>query len=572
MRPFPFISLFASLVAAACSSAPADTETASAAQTAAPCTFVATMEPSTASAPDAWKRGRDGWGRDASYGAAAGATGAGLEIVVPEGNAYASLTLSEGPSLRAGRYALSFAVRASRLAGGCPSAAEQWVEVGAKAGAFEPSHFNEGAYFSRAATDDLAAACAGARRYTSGVTVDLARGGSAGLAVKVGSTAAGGGTRAVFDDVTLTCVSGACMECASPTRPEPTDPSESPGCEARGALRACKGAIEVQQDFSVEADGNGRQHYASHERRVTRHETVTLSNDRGVSLTFLRTTMGARLYSAVAGGRELLYQNPTPRVQSNWGQGGFPVFGGVESAWPVEEHGYYGNLDWQSRVSWADGEVRFVATGRGASVDGSPAEVTITTALRAGEAAWHQDVSLTGQLRAENMYYTNIMVDAGSKDAPADIEAILPGVTRAQVHSRGPADDFLPAGANDTSAELGWPWHAGRDVSHINTTVRDWLGLFVAAGTPRSRAFGFFRHGGGFGLAVLAEDAAGFFPKLFCGRGITADASGSGKAYCEVWFSPNARTFWEHPRLGATPLRHAVKIVPVFDRAAFPER
>ena len=576
MRPhFVLLGFLATttLVLAACADSLDDIGTGEAAQIAAPCASRATMEDGSPSAVAAWKRGRDGWGSEASHTAATGAQGRGYELATREGNAYAALTISQGPSLAPGQYALSFKVKTRGLSSPCPSPDQQWVEVGAKEGAFAPGDFNEGRHFSRAAMDDFAASCATFRTFTTPIRVDLARGGTMSLALKVGSTAAGGGTAAVFDDVALTCVSGACMTCEAETRPPPTNPAR-PGCETRAGVEVCKGTILVEQELSVERDAAGRQRYVTFGRRATQHETVSLANGRGVKLTFLRTAMGARLYSAVARERELLYQNPTPRVQGNWGQGGFPVFGGVESAWPVEEHGFYGNLDWDSRVSVGNEQVSFVATGTGASVDGSPATVTITTTLRADEEAWHQHVSVSGAPGAENMYYTNMMIAAGTKEAPADLEVILPGVTRAQVHSRGGADGFLPNGANDRSADFDWPMHGGRDVSRINTTIRDWLGLFVAEGTPHSRTYGFFDHtpGAGFGLAVVAEDAAGYHPKFFCGRNITADASGSGRAYCEMWFSPNARTFWDHPRLGPTALTHAVKIVPFFARAAFPQR
>lgn len=560
----------APVLALACVHTEVEAETSESAQSAAPCAFRATMEPGSPSDVSRWKRGRDPWGVEPTHTAAVTDRGASYELAVREGNAYASLTLPEGASLRPGRYALSFRVRARRHDGRCASAAEQWVEVGAKAGAFDDADFNDGRFFSRAAMADLGRVCGEAVAFSPGLEVELAAGGALGLALKAGSTAAGGGTVATFDDVALTCVSGACAACTTEGRP----PEARPDCAARGGVTVCDGAVEVTQEFTPRRDARGRQTYETFGRRPIRHETVTISNSRGVALTFLRAGMGARLYGAVARGKELLYQNPTPRVQGNWGQGGFPVFGGVESAWPVEEHGFYGNLDWRARVDARDGEASFVAVGEGASADGSPARVTITTTLRAGEEAWHQRVVVEGAPGAENMYYTNIMIDAGTKEAPADLEVILPGVTRAQVHSRGPADDFLPQGEPSARAAFDWPVHAGRDVSRTNTTIRDWLGLFVAEGTPRSRAYGFFDHRptAQRGLAVIAEDAAGYYPKFFCGRGITADASGSGKAYCEMWFSPNARTFWDHPRLGPAPLVHAVKIVPFFSRDAFPSR
>jgi hypothetical protein len=89
--------------------------------------------------------------------------------------------------------------------------------------------------------------------------------------------------------------------------------------------------------------------------------------------------------------------------------------------------------------------------------------------------------------------------------------------------------------------------------------------MFVAKGTPRSQRYGYFDHGRRVGLGVVAQGGAGFYPKFFCGRGITAGASGSDKAYCEMWFSPNARTFWDHPTLAQATTNQEVRFVPLFD-------
>lgn len=550
------------LLLAACQVTPPEVGTSEAAVV-GHCHAVLTMEPGSPSDPSQWRSGRDGWGAPAEHHAAPGASAQGYAIDVREGNAYATLVLSEAARLRPGTYELSFAVQTSKLDGGCADAAKDWVEVGAKPGAFADADFNDGRWFTRAVVEDFDRSCNRFATYDRKLTVDLAAGGSLAVALKVGSS--GGGVRATFDDVALACVGGECMTCSSEP---PPPPASDPGCETRGALRACASSIRVEQDFDVELEG-GRPRYPRHERRATRHDTMTLTNDRGVSLTFLKSAMGARLYQATARGAELLYTNPTPRVQDNWGQGGFPVFGGVESAWPVEEHGWFGNIAWESHVTWTDRAVAFVARGSGTSVDGSAAAVTITTSLATGEESWTQRVEIEGQPGAENMVYTNVMVDAGTKERPADLEVIIPGLRRAQVHSRGDADAFLPAGENAPAAEFDWPVHAGRDVSRINTTIASWLGFFAAEGAPRSQSYGYFDHSRGHGLVVRATDGAGFYPKFFCGKGITADASGSGKAYCELWFSPNARTFWDHPVLATAKTVHEVRISPVYERAAF---
>jgi hypothetical protein len=563
------VGLLLSFVLVACSIEPSETTGESEQHATERCGFTGTMEPGTATDVARWTQGRDDWGQPASHHAGTGASGLGYTIDVRQGNAYATLVLTEGPRLRAGTYELSFKARTSRLdAQACASTGDQqWVEAGLKPGGFAREDINERRWFTRAIVDDFNASCNHFGSFAPRLSAELAPGGSLGIALKVGTS--GAPISATFDDLALTCTGGACMACdgAQPTTPtNPTNPTpDGAGCEVRGAVRACAASVDVQQDFDVRLEG-GRQRFATHERRPTKHEAVTISNDKGIALTFLKTAMGARLYSAKARGRELLYQNPTPRVQGNWGQGGFPVFGGVESAWPVEEHGYFGNLAWDGSVTWpAPGVVSFVARGTGASVDGSPATVTITTSLGQGRESWVQRVEIQGRPGAENMYFTNVMVDAGSKDRPADLEVIIPGITRAQVHSRGDADRWLP----DAGGEFDWPMHAGHDVSHMNTAISSWLGMFVTNGTARSQRYGYFDHTKGQGLAVLAKDGVGFYPKFFCGRGITDDASGSGKAYCEMWFSPNARTFWDHPTLASATTVHEVRIAPFFDRAAF---
>lgn len=545
--------------------------------TVAACRFVATMEPGSVSDASRWRVSEDSWGNgSARVESGEGASGRALVATIEKGNGYASLELREGGPLRAGRYRLRGKVRAGRRNGSCLGSADSaWVELGMKAGSFSAADGGDSSMFSRAIVEDSARACGAFATYElSSPEVTLAAGGSLSLVAKLGSTGDGGGTEARFDDLELVCAGGACMSCDGGGAPtEPAKPVPSEGCETKGSLSVCAGEVSVAQAFSVTRASNGRQSYASPASGTTRHDLVTLDNGK-LALTFLRTAMGARLYRlsfvrADGSRSEVLYQNATPRVQSNWGQGGFPVFGGVESAFPVEEHGYYGNLDWQSSVVWGQGSVSFVATTTGASVDGSAATMTITTTLRDGAREATQAIELAGRPGAENMVYTNIMIPSGDKLAGVtnDIEVLMPGVTKAQVHSRGGADSFLPG----DGGEFSWPVHAGRDVSRINTTIRDWLGLFVTEDQGMQSKYGFYDHTPSrrVGLAVLAKGKP-FWPKFFCGHGITADASGSGKAYCEMWLSPNARTFWDHPTLGeGGKLVHEVRLVPFETRQAF---
>lgn len=342
---------------------------------------------------------------------------------------------------------------------------------------------------------------------------------------------------------------------------------KGPGCETHGSITACTSTLTLYQDFRVEKGGDGHQTYSSvpDPERIMTHPTVTVTNGAGLKLTFMhdaqngKGVMGSRLYQAELGGHALLYNNWNgdkgfARVQSNWGQGGFPVFGGVESAFPVEEHGYYGNLEWESELVFGDdGSARMVAKTKGVNSE----EVTVTTILEPNARSWRQRVDVKANPGTEVMYYTNVMVPAGRHDRAEDIEVLLPGVTKAQVHSRGGGDGWLPG----DGGWFDWPNHAGHPVSHVNTEVKDWLGLFTESPLPR---YGFFNHSRGEGLVVIAEPGKATHPKFFCGNGITAGASSTGNSYCEMWFSPNARSFWDHPTLANGTLSEEVRIAPIF--------
>src|SRR5687768_5942006 len=124
------VCLVLALASAACSVARDDevgsTEHASTER----CNVTLTMAAGSASDPSRWSEGRDDWGEPATHHAALGREGAGYAIDVREGNAYATLTLSEGRELRPGTYELAINVKTSRLDGsGCADPAAHWVEV-----------------------------------------------------------------------------------------------------------------------------------------------------------------------------------------------------------------------------------------------------------------------------------------------------------------------------------------------------------------------------------------------------------------------------------------------------------
>jgi hypothetical protein len=304
---------------------------------------------------------------------------------------------------------------------------------------------------------------------------------------------------------------------------------------------------------------------------------------------------GARLFSAQLNGTELLYKNEITlggisavgqkTVFANPSQFGlypsvnspghekrrdirnFNAFAGIETAFPHQEHGRYANKIWAYKIECSQGNWAFTAT---------EPETGLQIKTRIDSNSWTQEI-IAGVNNFDQFqnrsFWTNVILPAGYQgrtkiigggDGPFqkqidNIEVILPSLDRggvsidkAQVHSA-----------------QGDPW--GREGAELNLSdarfpnrENGWIGWFIhPKNQSKLSCFGMYNqnnhsgNGQAYSLTITDESNKGFFPKFFCGREITAGLSGNiferadgasalekQKLYCEMWFSPNVRTFF----------------------------
>jgi hypothetical protein len=297
-----------------------------------------------------------------------------------------------------------------------------------------------------------------------------------------------------------------------------------------------------------------------------------------------RAPFGARLLSArmdgVAQGKNLLFENRPDSSsalyakKTHWGRPDaqgiqkFVVLGGVESAFPNQEHGLHASEFWDFEAFCVQDSPSFKATyGRGTS-----RELAVQTTLNPG--FWRQRLHCGSQEYCTRMFYTNVMIPAGKEGSPHRIEVLAPPNFRAVVHSSSrnwgetQSGDILAMEANQNLADQLYgaapKWNPGFGWETPNS--RDGgLGFFLEhQQDPAQKVtdeFGFKNLD--LGYQIILRSTAGYYPKFFCDPKETPGVSPDYKlAYCEMWFSPNARNFWS-PSFGlANWNQHAVDFYP----------
>ncbi len=322
--------------------------------------------------------------------------------------------------------------------------------------------------------------------------------------------------------------------------------------------------------------------------------THKISNGR-ISLEFTRGYIGSRLYRVHWNGKDILYQNfegadssenrlNSKVQQTTWGHDGskMKLAGGIEAAFPLQEHGLVGNWDWSEGIMGCDpqkGEKYHIAT--------SPQDrygniVRIRTFLKPNEDSFYQHVSLLSP-QSENpmMYYTNIMLPSNTSGRnnldrieiglnPADYQGIKQDKFIA--HSTNGLNFLQNVGAGDINNN--------KDISqnYINDAARrfpsdQWRKPNESAGLTGSlgyfyidpvRSFEMKNWTAKYQLTITPLALNGqinyIYPKFFCAHHDTLSAAGTDHAYCEMWFSPNAPTFWHWPKAEKEGVEHLVRI------------
>lgn len=166
-------------------------------------------------------------------------------------------------------------------------------------------------------------------------------------------------------------------------------------------------------------------------------------------------------------GRQLFYANPAVKP-TRWGyRGWWLATGGMEWAFPVQEHGLNEYRPWQYEILWNGVRVWDIDDRTGMRV-----EVSIQVDPGTARVRITPRVSNVTEERQQFQFWANAMLVLSDFNAPsADLTFILP-VSEVIVHASG--DGSLPG----PGAAMPWPVCNGRDLSRY-AEWGSWMGIFA---------------------------------------------------------------------------------------------
>ena len=268
------------------------------------------------------------------------------------------------------------------------------------------------------------------------------------------------------------------------------------------------------------------------------YRAVVLENGY-VAVTIL-PDLGGRLYRWVdkATGRQLLYENPVVKPTS-WGyRGWWLAAGGIEWAFPVDEHGLNEWRPWSYStggsayglaVTVSNVEDRTgMEVGATISLDADHAYVTLQPWARNNTAEAHQ-----------YQLWLNAMVTLGGNFVSGQTQFIIPA-GQVTVHSTGDGGLPGPGGA------MSWPVHGGRDMSWYGNWG-GYLGFFVPS--VSAGFVGLYDHNVDQGMVRAFTPGWPTGTKFFGPAGLSPSLWTDGNTtYVELW-SGATGSFWAYATL-----------------------
>ena len=233
-----------------------------------------------------------------------------------------------------------------------------------------------------------------------------------------------------------------------------------------------------------------------------------------------------------ATGRQLFYANPVIKP-TRWGyRGWWLATGGMEWAFPEEEHGLNEYRPWQYELLWNGVRVWDIEDRTGMTVevtiqvDGEHSYFTLTPRITnpTGEAHSYQ-------------FWANAMLTLSDYNAPSpDLTFILPD-DAVTVHSTG--DGGLPA----PGGQMSWPVHNGRDFGRYS----EWHQYLGAFANPAQADFvGAYDLGSDQGLVRVFPHTSATGVKFFCMGDLPSSLwTDDSSRYFELWAGLTP-TFWDY--------------------------
>ncbi|MCB9421564.1 MAG: DUF5107 domain-containing protein [Ardenticatenaceae bacterium] len=270
-------------------------------------------------------------------------------------------------------------------------------------------------------------------------------------------------------------------------------------------------------------------------------QAITLQN-RYVSLTVL-PELGGRLYQwqDKITGRQLLYNNPVLKPTA-WGwRGWWLASGGIEWAFPTDEHGLNEYRPWTASTQTLTDTVFITVSDM---EDQTDMEVGFTISLDADHAymtiePWVQNdtaVSHTYQ------YWLNAMIALDDNHTSNQTEFIVPA-SQIIIHSEG--DPNLPG----EQSVISWPVYNGRNLSWYDNW-NGWIGFFAPEVTDGFT--GIYDHKWDQGVVRTFDPALVPGHKFFGPDTLSSSLwTDDDSNYVEMWGSGVTADFWTYTSLNA---------------------